>query len=185
MSLHYTETLIPSSIITPSIQSLLPDGYTFRTLRRSDYKLGHLDVLADLAHIGDISEEEWTERFDFLAKCEGTYFVLVIVEAGDDENREEKRIVGTGTLLVERKFLFKLGIQGHIEDIGIKADQQGKGLGLKMLKALDSIAKDVGCYKTILDCSAKNEGFYVKCGYEKAGTEMQHYFDDEAVKHHV
>lgn len=103
MSLHYTETLIPSSIITPSIQSLLPDGYTFRTLRRSDYKLGHLDVLADLAHIGDISEEEWTERFDFLAKCEGTYFVLVIVEAGDDENREEKRIVGTGTLLVERK----------------------------------------------------------------------------------
>lgn len=46
--------------------------------------------------------------------------------------------------------LFKLGIQGHIEDIGIKADQQGKGLGLKMLKALDSIAKDVGCYKVCL-----------------------------------
>jgi len=43
--------------------------------------------------------------------------------------------------------LFKLGIQGHIEDIGIKADQQGKGLGIKMLNALDSIAKDVGCYK--------------------------------------
>ncbi|TVY36763.1 Glucosamine 6-phosphate N-acetyltransferase [Lachnellula occidentalis] len=184
MSLHYTETLIPSSLITPSIQSLLPTGYTFRSLRRSDYKLGHLDVLADLAHIGDISEAEWTERFDYLAKCEGTYLVLVIVEAGDDEH-EEKRIVGTGTLVVERKFLFKLGIQGHIEDIGIKADQQGKGLGIKMLNALDLIAKEVGCYKTILDCSAKNEGFYIKCGYDKEGTEMQHYFDDEAVKYHV
>jgi glucosamine-phosphate N-acetyltransferase len=43
--------------------------------------------------------------------------------------------------------LFKLGIQGHIEDIAIKADQQGKKFGVKLLAALDSIAEQVGCYK--------------------------------------
>jgi glucosamine-phosphate N-acetyltransferase len=39
--------------------------------------------------------------------------------------------------------------------------------------------------QTILDCSPPNEAFYVKCGYEKAGSEMHHYYDEEAVKHGV
>ena len=31
--------------------------------------------------------------------------------------------------------------------------------------------------KTILDCSETNEGFYVKCGFKRAGLEMAHYYD--------
>ena len=30
--------------------------------------------------------------------------------------------------------------------------------------------------QTILDCSETNEGFYVKCGYKRAGLEMAHYY---------
>ena len=30
--------------------------------------------------------------------------------------------------------------------------------------------------QTILDCSEANEGFYVKCGYKRAGLEMAHYY---------
>jgi len=100
MSLLPTNHLFSTSLIPSSIQSLLPTGYTFRSLCRSDYKKGHLDVLGDLAHIGDISEEAWTERFDFMAKCQGTYYVLVIEET---KGEGEKRIVGTGTLVVEKK----------------------------------------------------------------------------------
>jgi glucosamine-phosphate N-acetyltransferase len=49
--------------------------------------------------VGDITEEEWTERYDLMAKCVGTYYVLVIVHTtGDGE-----KIVGTGTLMVEKK----------------------------------------------------------------------------------
>ena len=92
--------LFSTDLISQEVQDTLPQGYKLKPLQRSDYKNGHLDVLADLAHIGEISEEQWTERFDFMAKCNGTYFVLVIV----DENREgEKKIVGTGTLMVEKK----------------------------------------------------------------------------------
>lgn len=43
--------------------------------------------------------------------------------------------------------LYKLGTQGHIEDIAIKADQQGKKLGLRLIEALDYVAEKVGCYK--------------------------------------
>lgn len=65
-----------------------------------------------------------------------------------------------------------LGSVAHIEDIAVAKDQQGKKLGLKMIHALDDIAEKVGCYKAILDCSDKNQGFYEKCGYRLAGVQM-------------
>lgn len=51
-------------------------------------------------------------------------------------------------------------------------DVQGKQFGLRVIQALDHIAEQMGCYKAILDCSEKNEGFYVKCGYKRAGVQM-------------
>lgn len=71
--------------------------------------------------------------------------------------------------------IHNLGSVGHIEDIAVAKDQQGKKLGLRLIYALDFIANKVGCYKTILDCSDANEGFYIKCGFERAGVEMAHY----------
>ena len=47
-----------------------------------------------------------------------------------------------------------------------------------MIKALDSIAINTGCYKNILNCGAKNEPFYARCGYFNSGTEMSHYFEE-------
>lgn len=71
---------------------------------------------------------------------------------------------------------------GHIEDIAVAKDQQGKKLGLKLIQALDYVAEKVGCYKSILDCSEPNEGFYVKCGFKRAGLEMAHYYDGSVSK---
>ena len=92
--------------------------------------------------------------------------------------------------------IHNLGLVGHIEDIAVARDQQGKKLGLRIIQALDHVAEKVGCYKVsdpvedieravamltaiskaILDCSEANEGFYVKCGYKRAGLEMAHYY---------
>ena len=36
---------------------------------------------------------------------------------------------------------------GHIEDIVVNKDQQGKKLGLRIIEALGYIAEKVGCYK--------------------------------------
>jgi len=104
----------------------------------------------------------------------GGYYIMVIEDQG--------KIVTTGALLVERKFIHHLGLVGHIEDIAVAKDQQGKKLGQKMIQALDFVAEKVGCYKCILDCSEANEGFYVKCGYKRAGLEMAHYFDGSTSK---
>lgn len=45
-----------------------------------------------------------------------------------------------------------------------------------MLEALDSVARNVGCTKSILNCSPEKEAFYLKCGYHRSGTEMHHDF---------
>ena len=40
-----------------------------------------------------------------------------------------------------------MGLVGHIEDIAVAKDQQGKKLGLSIIQALDHVAEKVGCYK--------------------------------------
>lgn len=70
----------------------------------------------------------------------GDYFVVVVCD-------EHGKVVGAGTLVVERKFVHELGKVGHIEDICVATDQQGKKLGLRIIQMLDHIAKEVGCYK--------------------------------------
>jgi len=164
------EGLFTSELVSPTIAAQLPESYTIRALQKSDYARGFLDCLRVLTTVGDITEEQWSDRYDWMnTQGKGGYYLLVI----DDG----KRIVGTGALIVERKFIHNLGLVGHIEDIAVAKDQQGKKLGLKLIQALDFIAEKVGCYKSILDCSEANEGFYVKCGFKRAGLEMAHYYE--------
>ena len=54
---------------------------------------------------------------------------------------------------------------------------QGKGLGQCIMKALTSVALNVGCLKTSLECDDDHEEFYSKCGYEKGGIGMGHEFE--------
>jgi len=164
------EGLFSATLISPEIASSLPLTYSIRALRKRDYHIGFLDCLRVLTTVGDISESQWNERYNWMStQGKGGYYLLVIEDQG--------RIVGTGALIVERKFIHNLGLVGHIEDIAVAKDQQGKKLGLKLIQALDFIAEKVGCYKCILDCSETNEGFYVKCGYKRAGLEMAHYYE--------
>jgi GNAT superfamily N-acetyltransferase len=161
--------LFSSDLISPEVLKALPEGYSCRPLERKDYHNGFLDVLRVLTTVGDITEEQWNERYDWMSTRNDEYYLLCITNSSN-------AIVGTGALLVERKFIHQLGLVGHIEDIAVAKDQQGKKLGLRIIQALDFVAEKVGCYKTILDCSEANEGFYVKCGFKRAGLEMAHYY---------
>lgn len=63
-------------------------------------------------------------------------------------------------------------------------EHQGKGLGLAMMRALESVAVAVGCYKSILNCGPRNEPFYAKCGFENSGIEMSQYFEEATDAYH-
>lgn len=179
--------LFPASLIPSEVITVLPTDYTIRPILRSDIHRGYLDVLRVLTTVGEISEEAWNKRFDWIRSRNDEYYLLVVCDGED-------RVVGTGSLIVERKFIHSLGMVGHIEDIAVEKNQQGKKLGLRIIQALDHVAAQVGCYKvclpcaifdshagadllqSILDCSEANEGFYVKCGFNRAGLEMAHYY---------
>lgn len=88
--------LFAPSLISPDVTAALPEKYTMRPLQRTDYKAGVLDVLRVLTTVGDISEKDWTERYDWMAKRGDEYYVLVVCDA-------EEKVVGTGCVVVERK----------------------------------------------------------------------------------
>lgn len=137
-----SDTLFSSNLISPAVASALPESYTIRPLARNDFGAGFLDVLRVLTTVGEVSEAEFQQRFDEMkgAGVGGGYHVLVILDG-------EGKIVGTGALIVERKFIHRLGLVGHIEDIAVAKDQQGKKLGLRIIQALDFVAENTGCYK--------------------------------------
>ncbi|RMZ78985.1 hypothetical protein DV737_g3651, partial [Chaetothyriales sp. CBS 132003] len=161
--------LFSPTLISAEVASLLPEGYSIRPLRRTDYYHGFLDTLRVLTTVGEPSYATFLERYNFMAAVPSIYFIIVILDPSST-------IVGTGAVIVERKFIHNMGLVGHIEDIAVAKNQQGKKLGLRIIQALDHIAHQVGCYKSILDCSEANEGFYVKCGFKRAGLEMAHYY---------
>jgi len=164
--------LFSNSLISSEVVTSLPERYIIRSLEKSDYSKGYLDCLRVLTWVGDLTEEQFEERYDEMnSQGRGTYYLLV-VEYGN-------RIIATGSLIVEKKFIHNRGLVGHIEEISVAKEHQGKKLGLKMIQAIDSIAKNLGCYKTILDCGPKNEPFYIKCGFKNSGIEMSHYFEQE------
>ena len=120
-----------------------------RPLASTDYRRGHLNVLAVLTVVTHPGEEAWIDQF-YAPKAAGNYYTLVVVDRASD------RIVGVGCVFVEYKFLRGLGKVGHIEDIAVDETMQGKKIGLRIIDALTRISEEAGCYKTILNCSDSN-----------------------------
>lgn len=143
---------------------MVPQGYSIRELKETDYE-AYVDTLKVLTTVGDIPFEKFKEVLDHWAQLDGTYYPTVIAN-------EKDVVVATGMLLVERKIIHECGAVGHIEDISVAKSEQGKKLGISMIKHLSEVAKNAGCYKVILDCSPHNVGFYEKCGYKNDGSEM-------------
>lgn len=90
---------------------------------------------------------------------------------------KEDHIVGTATLLIERKFIHDGGLVGHIEDVAVHKNAQRTGIGSKLVEHLSKVAKNAGCYKVILDCEADLVGFYERLGFSRHSVSMKNNFD--------
>lgn len=63
-----------------------------------------------------------------------TYFIVVIIDTAKD------KVVGSGSLIMERKFLRSTGNCGHIEDVAVDSSYRGKKLGIRLIACLRDIA---------------------------------------------
>ena len=84
------------------------------------------------------------------------------------EDAFTKKVVGGGTLFIEKKFIRDAGTGGHLEDIIVK-DPSHKG---KIVWVLTQLAYELGCYKVIVDIPNKDKPIYIEKGYKVKGAGM-------------
>jgi len=90
----------------------------------------------------------------------------------------DDKIVGMASLYWQLKFIRGVSMSGHIEEVVVHKDHQGKGIGRKLIEKLIERAKDGqygGCYKISLNCSDDVVGFYEKLGFKRVANEMKMY----------
>ena len=134
-----------------------------RELQEEDFQKGFLDTL-DTLRKTSIKEDKALEIFKQI-KSNPNHIIIVAEINGI--------IVGSTTLLIEQKFIHEGGIVGHIEDVVVKKEFQGKKIGEKIIKYVLELAKKHDCYKTILDCSDEVKPFYEKIGFKHHSNELR------------
>lgn len=78
---------------------------------------------------------------------------------------EAGSVVGTASVFAEPKLLRGGCMAAHVEDVAVRPDAQGKGVGAALVKHCVEYARVAGCYKVVLNCDPKNVPFYEKCGF--------------------
>ncbi|KAK9867712.1 hypothetical protein WJX84_008139 [Apatococcus fuscideae] len=145
----------------------MDDHMILRRLEIQDADRGFMTLLGQLTSAPDVSRGEFEEQYN--AREQQACHTLVI------EDTKSGQIVGTASLLIERKFIRGCSKAGHIEDVVVDASYRGQQLGRRLIEALVAMARTIGCYKVILDCAKDNADFYTKCSFEEKGVEMAQY----------
>ena len=137
---------------------------TIRELKEDDIQKGFLKTLDTLRQTSSITQEKALEIFKEI-KINPKHIIIIAELNGE--------IIGTTTLLVEPKFIHQGGKVGHIEDVVVRKEFQGRKIGQKIIKFVLQIAKNKGCYKTILDCSDDVKSFYEEIGIKQHSNELR------------
>ena len=136
-------------------------AFVVRRLHLDDFDRGFLETLASLRP-STMSKETFAQIFLSL----GEHTRVWVLETGGI-------VAATCTLLIERKFLHGGGVVGHIEDVAVGAPWKGQGLGKHLLTWVIADARELGCYKLILDCAESVSGFYETLGFRRHEVEMR------------
>jgi glucosamine-phosphate N-acetyltransferase len=142
-------------------ENIYDEKYLLRPLAISDYDHGYIELLRQLTECGTITYDDFKKRFNQMKQCSNTYYILVIEDMNID-----KQIVGTATLVCEKKFLRQLAIRGRIEDVVVHDRCRGQQLGKLLIDLLTQFAREkCGCYKVSLECKDHLVSFYQQFGY--------------------
>lgn len=128
-----------------------------RELQKEDLWNGFLKSLDSLRQASDIDKKTAEKIFEKISQ--NPEHIIVVADM-------DGKIVGSSTLLLETKFIHNGGIVGHIEDVVVDKNYQGKKIGEKIIRHLLEYAREKGCYKTILDCADNVKPFYEKIGFK-------------------
>lgn len=92
------------------------------------------------------------------------YVVYVAVSAGE--------IVGTFALLIMDNLAHLGAPSGVVEDVVVRRDRQGRGIGRRMMQLARERCRERGCYKMTLSSSLRRDAahrFYETLGFKRHG----------------
>jgi glucosamine-phosphate N-acetyltransferase len=130
---------------------------------------GFVECLEALSTVGKIPLAEAREIYRWRLS-HGCYTYVAV---DDDE------IVGTATLILERKFLHGGGWAGRVEEVAVRRDRQHQGIGTILMQHINQKAQELRCYKVVLCCTEANVPFYQRTGYRTYDIGMRQDFPQE------
>jgi len=136
------------------------EGFITRSLNDQDFEKGFTELLSQLARLGTVTKTDFLNRFNSMKK-DGSYYIIVV------EDVASEKIVATGMLEIEQKFIHSCALRGRVEEVVVDHEYRGKKLGKLILGVITKLSKKLGCYKTSLECKTDNLPFYEKFGYKK------------------
>ncbi len=136
-----------------------------REIRENDLENGFLETLDFLRKASDLDKSKAKEILEKIKQNSNQIIQVAI---------DDKKIVGCITLLIEQKFIHDGGLVGHIEDVVVRKDYEGKGIGMKLVTSMLEHAKRKNCYKTILDCKDDVKQFYERIGFKHESNGMRY-----------
>tara|TARA_R100001163_G_C5067252_1_gene206239 strand:+ start:4168 stop:4644 length:477 start_codon:yes stop_codon:yes gene_type:complete len=152
---------------------------TIRKLQSEDFDLGYIDLLSELTNTDKVSRIDFENTLKSISR-NPNHQIWVILDSDSDSNPNKSRILASGTLIIEPKFIHSCSSLAHIEDIVVHPDTRGQGLGKKIVNHLIECAKQQpNCYKISLNCSYKNIPFYTKLGLTTKERQMILYLNKE------
>ena len=136
-----------------------------REIKENDLENGFLETLDFLRKASDLDKSKAKEILEKIKQNSNQIIQVAI---------DDKKIVGCITLLIEQKFIHDGGLVGHIEDVVVRKDYEGKGIGMKLVTSMLEYAKRKNCYKTILDCKDDVKQFYERIGFKHESNGMRY-----------
>lgn len=135
-----------------------------RKIQKKDLSDGFLHSLDSLRNTSDMNPKKSRAIFDKISKTPNEVIYVAVIDS---------KIIGAASIIIEQKFIHDGGKVGHIEDVVVAKEFQGKGIGQKIVRSLLEYAQKQDCYKTILDCTDDLIPFYKKLGFKLHSNSMR------------
>ena len=127
-----------------------------REANATDLECGLLETLGCLAEVR-LTLDEAREVFRSRLRVGTRTFVAL----------DDGRVIGTVSLLIERKFIHHGGTVAHIEDVAVHNTFQKRGIASALVEYTIQEARRSGCYKVILGCYEQLTPFYERLGFRR------------------
>lgn len=137
-------------------------NYIVRKIEVNDYNKKYLTLINEFKEC----KIDFKIFKDYIINLPYNHHIIVL------ENTDNI-IIGTITIIIEKKLIHNISNVCHIEDLIILNKYKNQKLGTELLNIAKEYALKFNCYKIILNCNEELKKYYEKKDFYYAGLQMR------------